>query len=161
VTIWRSHVYAATVRHGGVIIHKRGDEVAVLFDRATQAHAPSAALATIREAAKASRLLERDFAERGLLPAGAIGFRFRAALSKAELRPGWEVIGTEREPTWEEIPGSGGLNRIASYFQQERGLTGKSQEIVAVVPRELIAQAGSEAAADGDEDQRVYIAEAA
>jgi hypothetical protein len=161
VGIWRSHVYAAAARHGGVIIHKKGDEVAVLFDRAALPHAAASALAALRDAAKASRILERDFSERALLPPGAIGFRFRAALSEGALKPGWEAIGSEREPTWEELPESEGLKKVARYFQQERGISGKAEEIVAVVPRELLAQESSAPPEKIGEDRQVYIAEAA
>ncbi len=138
VGVWRSHIYTSASKFGGIVIHKKGDEVAVLFDAEKRTHPASDALQAAIEMARASNLLAAGYVGQNILPADAEGFHFRAAITTADLKPVWEDLGASLEPAWEEASHAPApFSVIAQLFKFERKITGNRATTLIIIPDEL------------------------
>lgn len=102
VTDWRNHFYDVVYKNNGIVINKKGDELVAFFDNEKSAAPLLNALRATEEIAIISKALESEFRRKKLMPPGATGFFFRAALTIGDIRPVWENFGGNREAYWEE-----------------------------------------------------------
>jgi len=140
VSVWRSHIYTLAWQYGGIVVYKKGDEVAILFDSAKHSRPLMNAVNALKEMTQESDLLERQFQGKGQMPANAIGCRFRAAMVKAELRPVWEQIGETREPSWEPAAQGHAFDDIEELFKFEKSADKTGRQTMAVIPAELMTE---------------------
>ncbi|MBI3556841.1 MAG: hypothetical protein HY074_11310 [Deltaproteobacteria bacterium] len=140
VAIWRAHFYTAIMKQGGTVISKKGDEIIGFFDGDKSPHPILSALTAVDEMEQASGLLEEGFRSRGVYPAGAKGFHFRAALAEGAIKPVWEEMGVgAREAYWEEAGDTTPFVEASRLLEFERKLASKDKTTTLVVVQEALA----------------------
>ncbi|MBI3556843.1 MAG: hypothetical protein HY074_11320 [Deltaproteobacteria bacterium] len=137
VSMWRSHFYTSVLKHGGVIINKKGDEVIAFFDSERCPNPAAAALRAIDDIAAMSELLALEFKRQDLFPGEVNGFFFRGSLSLGSIRPVWEeMAGGNREAYWEEAGNTSPFVEASRLLDLERKVPGTHSDVSLLVLRE-------------------------
>ena len=123
VTGWRNQFYDAVYKNGGIIVNKKGDELIAFFDRDKSPLPLVSALKTTMEVFTISEALEAEHRRQHMLPPGATGFYFRAALTFGEIRPVWENVAGNREAYWEEAGNTAPFVEASRLMEIERQVT--------------------------------------
>ena len=140
VSLWRWHLYSCASHFGGLTIHKKGDEIAVLFDSKKSDDSLLDALSAAEKMEEISLRVAGEFSSQGMMPEGTSGFRFRAAVCEAVLRPAWEQLGTGMEPSWEEARGSKPFETVERLFKFEKRIQGSSSKTLFALPWGLLSR---------------------
>ncbi len=136
MAIWRAQFYGAVMRHGGLVLRRKGDEIAAFFDRDRCPDPAASALAAADDMARTSEMLDLEYRRQGLYPPGARGFHFRGSIVEGEIRPIWEQVGNIREPGWSEAGMVATFVRSSRLLELERQL-GREATTVLVLAESL------------------------
>lgn len=101
-SLYTSPLWTSLAAEGGTVLSTDGDQVKVFFDAADDSAPLLRALKGVDSLHRYLANLSFQLAGFGLMPEGHSGIAFRAGLAAGEIRPHWQILGSERTPLWLE-----------------------------------------------------------